>query len=399
MEKILICQSITGNLQNEIYHCIISSLLEKEYEIEILTSQDVENGDDFEFNMIIAFDNNALNAVTNFTCNIPIIYVFDDIAKNLVWNCHRVIKNFVVGVPKYNLPSFLTLNKDYCLIPSLFNLKDIKNITSSKSNFEEFCLLFCVNDKVLISLVPEINKVTHYKTVVICGNFSLFRNLLNPSVHVIAENEVSVLEYISNSDVFVGEKSQAALAVYMCKPTLVVGQEGYGGVISLLNINIQTLNGFKGRIGGCLDEFIPVDLLFKDIDDCAQKMQSEMYHDRLLNVSNMLYDINLNNINIISNYIVKYLSEDKRKRKNDLLIWNDNFFITAISGNRYLITDANIYKHVAVLSGDEYHYVKQFNQPQTLKQVLGHTQILPTGVVEELVNELLNEHIIKTIDL
>lgn len=387
--------------QNAISQCVTTSLSKKGCIIEVFTPQEIENiSSELLFDIIIAFNKEALIVVADFfrKKSIPIIYVFHDIEKNLVWNHPMIIKNFIINTSEYQLPLFIARNKDYCPIRPIFDIKDIRQNKVSKFNSKELHLLFYVNDKVLLSLVAEINKVIHYKTTIICDNFNLFRSVFNASVRVLESSKVSLSEQISKTNIFIGEKSGAALSIFMCKSTIIAGQDGYGGLISTLNITEQTQNGLKGRIGGRNDEYIPVDLLFKDIDSCAQKHQSITYNDTLLLLSNRLNEDSDNHLNVITDYIISFLSTKMMKFENKLLVLNSDYFITAISGNKHLITDGRICKHMAILSDEEYYYIRQFNKPQTLKQILNQTSTLSVNEVENLLIELLNEHIIETIN-
>lgn len=387
--------------QNAFLQCVITSLLEKGCAIEAFIPQEIKNvPQELLFDIIIAFNKNALIAVTDFAQDkaIPIVYVFDDIEKNLIWNHSIVIRNYIMDTPEYQLPLFILQNKNYCLAPPLFNFTDLWQKRVSKPNFEELYILFYVNDKILLLLVPEINKIIHYKAIIVCDNYSLFRSILNPSIQVFESNKVSLSELISRTDIFVGGKSWAAQSIYMCKSTIIASQEGYGGLISLLNIKQQILNGFKGRIGGCNDEYIPVNLLFKDIDYCAKKILSITYNDTLADLSEKISKCNNYNIDMITSYIANYSSIDTTDLENSPLILDDNYVITAISNNKYLITDGRIHKYIAILSSEEYNYVKQFSRPQPLKQVLNQINILSSNEVESLLSELLSDHILKTPD-
>lgn len=82
-----------GDIQNTFLQCIITSLLEKGCVIEAFIPQEIKNApQELLFDIIIAFNKNALIAVTDFAQDkaIPIVYVFDDIEKNLIWN-HSIV--------------------------------------------------------------------------------------------------------------------------------------------------------------------------------------------------------------------------------------------------------------------------------------------------------------------
>lgn len=369
--------------------------------IEVYTPQEIVNiSTESSFDMIIAFNKDALLVVTDFASIrvIPIVYILCDIEKNLVWNHSGVIKNFIIGTSDYQLPYYILQDKDYCLVPPIFNLKGYRQKKVSRSNLEKLHLLFHVNDKLLLSLVPEINKMIYYKAIIICDNYSLFRDMFNPSIQVFKNEKVSLPEQISQTDIFIGEKSGAAHSIHVCKSTIIAGQEGYGGLISPLNIKQQAHNGFKGRIGGCIGEYIPIDLLFKDIDNCAQKNQNTAYDQILLDISDKFDKYNGNNINLITSYIADYFSLKKTEIDDKLFILNDDYLITAISGSKYLITDGRIYKFIAILSDKEYNYVKQFTTPTTFKQVLNRTDTLLPNEAENLLSDLVEDHILKALD-
>lgn len=49
------------------------------------------------------------------------------------------------------------------------------------------------------------------------------------------------------------------------KPCIVIGEQGYGGLITPQNLSQQFANKFQGRIGGSLNEYIPLNLIMNDI--------------------------------------------------------------------------------------------------------------------------------------
>jgi len=401
MKRVLMCKSSMGDSLNAIFQCVFTSLLKEECEVKVFTSHGFENeSPQLLFDIIIVFNKESLISVTDVFQwkSVPIIYLFDDIDKNLAWNHPGVVKNIVIGESMFQLPPFIAQNEDYYLMYPIFDIKSVRQNGVSNFNLEELRLLFCVNDKVLLFLVPEINKIIHYKTTIICDNINLFRGLFNTSVRVLESCNISLSEQILGTDIFIGEKSKAALSISMCKSTIIVGQEGYGGMISAINIVQQAQNGFKGRIGGCSNEYIPIDLLFKDIDNCARYKQYPTYCDTLLYLSNQLNHYNEDNINMITDYIASGLLINMLKLEEKLLILDDNYFITSISDNKYLITDANIYKHVGILSDEEYCFIKQFRNPQTLKHVLNQHNTLSVAEAEGLLNELLNDRVIKIVN-
>lgn len=400
MKQILICKSKTEEFSTEISQCIVTSLLKTNYNIKEVYIQDIILSNyQFSPDIIIAINKDAFLAIEGFAKikNRPIVYIIHNIENNLIWNHHAIVMNFIITNQEQQLPAFISQNSNYCTVRPIFNISIPKQYSRFKFNLEKIRILLHISDKNLLALIPDLNKSTCYHITIICNNINLFRTILNPSIHTISRKDIHIHKEILKTDIFVGEMSEAALSIHACKPTIIVGQEGYGGIISPLNIGLQTANGFKGRIGGHNGEYIPTDLLIKDIDICAHRIITSTHNNTLSEMSNTIFLINTQNINTITKYIVDILPSKMKYSNNIQLKLSNRFSIKSISDNRYLITDNYIFKHVIILSDDEYQVLKHFREPKTFNEVYNQIKIPLSNQskIENFLIELLNDHILK----
>ena len=121
----------------------------------------------------------------------------------------------------------------------------------------------------LYQFVPLLNALAS-------SEFAVFHNekpllpLFNKNVSFISRKETDFETLFSESDLIIGSGETIYKGIASEKPCIVVGERGYGGVVILQNFDWQLKTNFQGRIGGYLNEHIPVALLTNDIQKTIQ---------------------------------------------------------------------------------------------------------------------------------
>lgn len=87
----------------------------------------------------------------------------------------------------------------------------------------------------------------------------------NPRFKMMTSND-NVDEWIKEADIVIGSGAVALAGVLNRKPVIVVGEYGFGGLLSPDNVAAHHHNNFRGRIGGMKDEYFPLSELLKDIE-------------------------------------------------------------------------------------------------------------------------------------
>ncbi|WP_223582992.1 hypothetical protein [Sphingobacterium sp. GVS05A] len=126
-----------------------------------------------------------------------------------------------------------------------------------KNSDYEFDIIFIINHlETLYSILWFINSNYEKNIAIYCDdNIDLF----NPHVTIIKQEEFD--KALKNSKVVIGEGILLAKALLLEKPVLVVGNQGFGGVVDSSNISAFMESKFSGRIGGAHFETIPRNLL------------------------------------------------------------------------------------------------------------------------------------------
>lgn len=93
------------------------------------------------------------------------------------------------------------------------------------------------------------------------------------------------LKELKYANLVIGAGHDVIQALSMGIPSIILGDSGLGGRVTLQNYQLQKENGFKGRLGGYHDEYIPHDLLYYQIKstlDADDSNEAELLKEAVL---------------------------------------------------------------------------------------------------------------------
>ena len=127
------------------------------------------------------------------------------------------------------------------------------------------------NDFKLISFVQKTNAFL----TIVSDRYRALANAFPPFVRVVPEKDG--LAVFKKSHLVVASGQDAVCALAVCKPCVVLGDCGLGGLVTPANYEQLQSVSFSGRKGGCPGEFVPIDLLETEIrtvfsSDCKEEM-------------------------------------------------------------------------------------------------------------------------------
>lgn len=115
------------------------------------------------------------------------------------------------------------------------------------------------NDFKLISFVQK----TNAELTIVSDRYQALAAAFPAFVRVVPEK--SRLAVFKKSHLVVASGQDAVRALAVCKPCVVLGDSGLGGLVTSANYEQLRSVSFSGRKGGCSGEFVPMDLLETEI--------------------------------------------------------------------------------------------------------------------------------------
>ena len=243
-------------------------------------SVDYEVKESVSYDCILVFNKKALKKYETMRINkqSSVIYLFclSDIAEEYI------VADFVTTTIIFK-DKILNTNH-LSLIQYLFQDMIFPSWVSPKTNIvnEKPVIYIKIEDDYLgkltfLKLLPLLNLmdnfVIHYQS-----NHSISRHLINKHIKII-QNKHDILKEIDKADIVIGSGIVATFAIQKEKKTIVIGERGYGGLVTEENLGYHISNCFQGRKGGKLDEIIPLDLVKKAIE--AEKSDAKKTMEQL----------------------------------------------------------------------------------------------------------------------
>lgn len=190
------------------------------------------------------------------------------------------------------------------------------------------------NDFKLISFVQK----TNAELTIVSDRYRGVMDAFPPFIRVVPEKDR--LSVFRKSHLVVASGQEVVRALAVCKPCVVLGDCGLGGLVTLSNYEQLKSMSFSGRKGGYFGEFIPMDLLETEIRNvfsfnCKDTMLS--LRKKVLAMYGMdCFSTNL--INEIDRVIVLSTQLKNKKERFKLKPFRSSIFRTEESnGKTYII--------------------------------------------------------------
>ncbi len=271
--KTLLSYTIKNQKQSEVIVLLSDILKEISEETTHLepTTSITDNFQNRTFDVIVAYTDLGLQQILPIAKQqkTPIVYVVDsDEIETAYTHISYVNKVVLIGNTK-TIPIEIIRKDLFEVIPMwVFPQKEIDTPQKETSKKEKQLLIdirkYNLQHPLIYKLIPLCNLMVKLKVTILYEEKPLLP-LLNNNIKMLDRNKVSVEDMIVQSDIVVANGDTVLKSVLLGKPCVVVGEQGYGGVITPQNLKIFYQNDFQGRIGGYLNEYIPEHLLQNDI--------------------------------------------------------------------------------------------------------------------------------------
>lgn len=221
-----------------------------------------------------------------------------------------------------------------------------------------------------IQMVRLINFLTGFKVKLVLPD--PFPNIFNSNTDAISINDVDIDTLVSGSDIVIGEGEIIEKAILFCKPAIIVGERGYGGILTKTSFTDQYKSAFQGRIGGGLEEHIPEKLIIDDIlnvIDWGNDKVDGMVADNFNLLENTNKEISEQWNGLIKAVVEKHNAYALHPKRTKLKL-NQAFKINKLSETSYVLSEVITRKYHSTVEREECDIIRMFQQGKVVEEAL-----------------------------
>lgn len=236
-----------------------------------------------------------------------------------------------------------------------------------------------LNSDICLKILPLMNALPDYQIYLYTKNRTI-APLINKHIKIV-NNTNEIAEYINRSDIVIGSGYAALLACKLKKKVIVVGERGYGGLVTDANVHTFYLNFFQGRNGGNLDEYVPLRLLMQDIKAVMDEQEKQLLSERLRQSEK-------ENINLFLSMLEGY-PQDADHADGRYTI-NPCYRVDKV-GRYFYVIDANIDKRIKRINESECVIMLEFRDSNTIPALLNKYPVEYKEDICQFVQELIEK--------
>lgn len=363
----------------------VKELLEQNYTVDTeLTVGQI-------YDCIIIFNRKHLVTIKNNDSlkNVPLIYMFcmSDIVTESITDPSLVDHIFVFNdsLVSNSLPLF----SQSTLLP-MISIPPSGQKSDEQSVNRGGVIYIDIDSKVPISqplqkILHFLNSLDSYRIICYSEN-NAYKSLVNQHVKIVT-NRDRINEYIGLSDIVIGSGYSIMRGIQLGKKTIIVGDKGYGGLVSIENLQNQYLNYFQGRDGGQIGEFIPMNLLSMDMKSQANVDEIKEKLFELIEAQERKVLKEIERIINASKQLSQYRSTLKFKMNTDFIISKDK-------GNKLHLINWCLYKLHKRFNESECVVLLDFREPTIIENVLNKYPIEYRSEISKFIEDLIRMKLI-----
>jgi hypothetical protein len=213
--------------------------------------------------------------------------------------------------------------------------------------------------ELLTAVSPALNNLSNYEISVI-GDSRFTRKILNMNIRTVSK--VSLIENIRSSDLVIGNGFNILFSILSGKPSIVVGESGFGGLITPGKIVQQYNCFFSGRIGGEYGELVPAALLLDDIYTISEMPDQEINALITGNLESMQHQSLICEERL--NGIIEKVYRDHSKVRGDLtrckLVAVNDFVYSRLDNGEILVSVTGNNHAIGLIDETEFNIIQQY---------------------------------------
>ncbi|MBY2897275.1 hypothetical protein AE938_00105 [Bacteroides fragilis] len=223
-----------------------------------------------EAEIILTYGKTGLSHISQFArkSNIPIIHFINTeyLKDEYLSEDQQVEKIILCDCFNQLLESFFQKDKMFVL-PYFSKPVVTKNVEIRNKNSPKLLIAIAhpnLKNSPVYYISNLLNILSDYRITILYNGDPLIP-IFNSNITLINVKESNIEKVILSNDIIIGDGISIYTGIMLGKPCIVIGEQGYGGLITPQNLSQQFANKFQGRIGGSLNEYIPLNLIMNDI--------------------------------------------------------------------------------------------------------------------------------------
>lgn len=371
--RILLCDYVCNDMQQEVSHSLICVLNSRSIKTDLLSS--IIDCKQVKYDLAIAYNKQGYNNFKELNLDIPLLYVLlsKDYYKEMIFD-----SSLYMHVVMINMQGTIYSNSYVTQLFIPFAVKKA-HLCNHGAKYKKI-LVDVGNENALIYLLPLLNLYVDYKIDILTDQPERFSDIVNTHIKLSIKEDREKL--IEESDILIAEGYTALKGVMMQKPVFVLGKRGFGGLIGKDNVEEHYHTGFSGRLGGGIDEYIPIRMIDFEIRKVLdEKVEGlEVIAEKL---SKCCRETSDKLCRLISFFV------NLPHQKGKVMIQKNNYmdYIHVDGGGVYWVVDKVYRKLLFEIDETEKCLVDYFDTPKQLN-----------SVYKEMTGDLSHEEIEKSVD-
>jgi len=375
------------------------NILELFYSYKLISDDDLKSSN--KYDIILAYNKAGLGKAKKYTDKnyLPLIYVIsaNEITREYPDDFRSISKILLLNdygnAPQNILPRYLT---ELFYLPISLKSKREYKLQNKKKPVILIDIESGKNSSSLYQIVPTLNMLTNFDINLLLSS-KTFPKVFNSNIKVIYRNESIAHDMTIKADIVIGNGNSIKVGVGSCKPCIVIGLRGYGGIVSKINFNIQYKSNFQGRIGGELGEYVPVKVLMDEIYDIIEQ-GDEKTNTVIYENYELLKSKYADTVNKLHNLLKREIKNHKILSGNlnvARVILSKGFGFVPFSKNHFTIINILTRQKHSIIEKEEFEIINLFRKGNIVEDAL-----IESGYEEqpelfiEFVKELVNEKIL-----
>ncbi len=375
-KQISICRSLSHILKNGGNSLVLYTMDKKTNELFPNFKQYVNNNIE-DFDIIVVYTKKALQNIKQIAKykHKAVIYIMDSAEIEHEYPDITLIDKIVILGNTEQVP-ILMLRKD--LLHTLPLLPPIKDTATQKHKIKKdnISILIDVSKfnmqySKMYWIIPLCNVLIRTKISILYEETPLLP-LFNTNVKLIDKKGINVDNIIKKHDIIIANGDTIYNAISANKACIVVGEQGYGGLVSASNMQLLSTNNFQGRIGGYIGEYIPEKLLQDDLQTITtfdEKELNEFLEQNKIEFTK-LYDNYTKKWNRLLNATFERKAILNSNLSKCILKLSSDLVLVPFTNDKYVLTYSATRQVHSNFGKAEADIITLFNKPQSVKKAM-----------------------------
>lgn len=234
---------------------------------------------------------------------------------------------------------------------------------------EKSRLLVSGNKELLYKLAPWLNSLINVDILVLWDGG--MEPLFNQHIQLRSLRLESLEEDIFSADIVIGSGLVIELALLAQRIAIVVGERGFGGLVTDVNLIRQHASGYTGRIGGITNEYVPIQLVAYAYEQAQQMVQEQSeLPGKLAMMMQGIQEKCADALQVQIEKIGHHMALRRKTVEDQILQLSPSYKLLGFSQERYALTHQPSGRVYGQLGVEEASIIKLFSDEKRVSEAL-----------------------------